>query len=374
MRASVRPHAHGARVQRGDVARAVAQQRQRLLGQRAEDELALGAVGQRLAGLGIDDLDEEVVLVDVRARRAPRGTGPPRPGPIDLREPVDVDGRQPERALDRGAHGRRSTARRRRRRPRARGRPGPRPCLAQRLADVQRVGRAWRTGPGRARSRSSVTWRSVKPPETGTTVAPSRSAPWWKPEPAGEEPVAVGVVHEHPRRARPPSPGSAPSPRSRCRGRAGCSRRPWPCRPCRWRRARARAPRAAPPAGRRGSARAGRPSSRTAAGAGRRGCGRPRAERTPAACRRSRVSGTASSRRATSPRRRSSCSSRRRSRGARSTSETAVACIPVALEVGDERGAEVAEGLLARVQRHVGCERRRAARRRRASCAGWRRR
>ena len=51
----------------GDVARAVADDRQRLLGERREDQLAPLPVGQRLAGLRVDDLGEEVVLEDVQA-------------------------------------------------------------------------------------------------------------------------------------------------------------------------------------------------------------------------------------------------------------------------------------------------------------------
>src|SRR6478735_176353 len=41
----------------------------------------------------------------------------------------------------------------------------------------------------------SCTCRSVMPPLTGTTVAPSRSTPW-RPETAGEEAVAVGDVDD----------------------------------------------------------------------------------------------------------------------------------------------------------------------------------
>ena len=67
MRANVRPQAQRLAGQRRDVAGAVAQQRQRLLGQRREDELAVGAVRDGRAGLGVDDLDEEVVLLHVQA-------------------------------------------------------------------------------------------------------------------------------------------------------------------------------------------------------------------------------------------------------------------------------------------------------------------
>src|SRR5690349_12937369 len=81
------------------------------------------------------------------------------------------------------------------------------------------------------------------------------------------------------------------------------------------------------------------------------------ADSTPAARSFSAAGGTAASSRATVSRRRVGWSSASRSRGARSiASEPAVAGIPVLLEVADERGAEVAEGLLARVGRHVGAK------------------
>ena len=52
--------------QPGQVAGAVADHRHRLLGQRGEDQLALLAVGQHLAGDRVDDLRVEVVLPDVQ--------------------------------------------------------------------------------------------------------------------------------------------------------------------------------------------------------------------------------------------------------------------------------------------------------------------
>ena len=59
--------ARGGRQQPRQVARAVADHRQRLLGQRGEDQLAFLAVGQHRAGLGVDDLGVEMVLPDHRA-------------------------------------------------------------------------------------------------------------------------------------------------------------------------------------------------------------------------------------------------------------------------------------------------------------------
>src|ERR1700760_771731 len=59
--------ARGGRQQAREVARAVADHREGLLGERGEDELALLAVGQHLAGLGVDDLGIEMVFPDDRA-------------------------------------------------------------------------------------------------------------------------------------------------------------------------------------------------------------------------------------------------------------------------------------------------------------------
>ena len=57
-----------------DVARAIAQEWERLLGQRREDELAGLARGERLAAPRVDHLDQEVILLDVQAgaRGSPR--------------------------------------------------------------------------------------------------------------------------------------------------------------------------------------------------------------------------------------------------------------------------------------------------------------
>ena len=89
--------------QRGDVARAVAQERQRLLGQGREDELAVGAVLDALAGVGVDHLDEEVVLLDVQAvARLGALGGDARAD--DLRQAVDVQGDQAELGLEPLAH------------------------------------------------------------------------------------------------------------------------------------------------------------------------------------------------------------------------------------------------------------------------------
>ena len=50
-----------------EIARAVAQDRDEAAPEGGDDALALLAVGDRLVGLGVEDLLEEVVLDDVRA-------------------------------------------------------------------------------------------------------------------------------------------------------------------------------------------------------------------------------------------------------------------------------------------------------------------
>ena len=61
----VRPQEHFSRVTHTDVPGAVAQQRECLLGDGGEHQLTLAALGQHLAGVRVDDLSDEVVLVDV---------------------------------------------------------------------------------------------------------------------------------------------------------------------------------------------------------------------------------------------------------------------------------------------------------------------
>src|SRR5213079_1190470 len=93
--------AAGARLARDrrEVARAIAQQRQRFLRQRREDELADIAVVDGLAALRIDDLDEKVILAHVRA--VTRLDALERDARAHhLRQAVDVDGFQPETRLD----------------------------------------------------------------------------------------------------------------------------------------------------------------------------------------------------------------------------------------------------------------------------------
>ncbi len=92
-----------ARQQARQVARAVADHRHRLLGERREDQLAERAVGQHGAGFRVDDLRVEVVFPD---RRAVLGLGAfaGHARAHHLRQAVDVHRRQPHASLDHRAH------------------------------------------------------------------------------------------------------------------------------------------------------------------------------------------------------------------------------------------------------------------------------
>ena len=232
----------GARLvgQRRDVAGAVAQQRQRLLGQRREDELAVDAVGDRLAGLGSMTSTRKWSSLTCRPSRGLAALGRDARAD-DLREPVDVDApRSPSSASScariASVHGS------------APNRPtssasvvGADARLAQRLGDVQRVGRRRSTAPGACRSRSSV--RLARGDAAGDRDD-RRAEPLGalvEAEPAGEQPVAVGVVDDHAR----PHAGHRHAARHHLGPDvevvAACRRRRSACRPCRWRRGCARA-------------------------------------------------------------------------------------------------------------------------------------
>ena len=71
-----------------DVPGAVAQQRKRLLCDGGEYQLALAALGQHLAGVRVDDLSDEVVLVDVHPSLGGALEGDTGAG--QLGEPVDI--------------------------------------------------------------------------------------------------------------------------------------------------------------------------------------------------------------------------------------------------------------------------------------------
>ena len=180
------PAAAGLEGHRADVARAVAQEGHRLLRERREDELALFALWQDRARLRIDHLDDEVVLVHVQAvarldalRRDTRAA--------HLRESVEVDRPQSwQRRLDLRAQpfrprlsAEQAELELQRRRVDARVLHG--------LCDHDCV-RGRRDEHLRAEVVQEHAWRADIPPETGTTGAPIRSAPWWKPWPPVKSP------------------------------------------------------------------------------------------------------------------------------------------------------------------------------------------
>ncbi len=102
MRRCVRPQSQRSCASARDVARAVAQHRQRFLGQRRDHQFAGLAVGHRRAGLGVDELEQEVVLPAVQPVAAFALAGHARAH--DLGQAVDVVGAQAEARLDLVAH------------------------------------------------------------------------------------------------------------------------------------------------------------------------------------------------------------------------------------------------------------------------------
>ena len=64
-----------------EVVRAIAKHRNGMLAKRREHELALFAVGHRLASLRVDDLPQEVVFGDMLHIARSRDTRPKRLGP-----------------------------------------------------------------------------------------------------------------------------------------------------------------------------------------------------------------------------------------------------------------------------------------------------
>src|SRR5574343_394283 len=95
--------ARSRRQQAGQVAGAVADDREGFLGQRGEDQFALFAVGQHFAGFRVDDLGVEMVFPDHRAVLALDAlAGNARAHHFG--QAVDVDGVDAELALDLGAH------------------------------------------------------------------------------------------------------------------------------------------------------------------------------------------------------------------------------------------------------------------------------
>ena len=96
------PAGTGGVVEAGDVAGAVAQKRQRLFKERGDNQLAGGARGQHLAGFGIDDLRDKMILPDVQP--AAVFTFSRNAGAGQLAHPVVVGGDDAEVFLNLLAH------------------------------------------------------------------------------------------------------------------------------------------------------------------------------------------------------------------------------------------------------------------------------
>ena len=215
----------------------------RLLGQRGEHQLALLAVGQHLAGLGIDHFGIEMILPDVQAvlglhaflRHA---------GADHLRQAVDIGRVHVEGLLDLGAH-----------------RVGP--GLGAEDAELQRrFARVELLLLELVENRQHVARRHRD--DVGLEIVDQLHLPLghaaghrhhgaaelfgavMRAEPAGEQAVAIGVVHDHAGAAA----GGADRARHHVRPDVdigpGCSRPRSACRSCRKKRGRGPAFRAAP--------------------------------------------------------------------------------------------------------------------------------
>ena len=217
MRTCVRPQRARLVVEPRDIARAVAHHRQRFLGQRGDDQFAGFAGRHRLERLRVDHLEQEMILPAVQAvlRHVAFG-GHARPD--DLGQAVEIDRLDARAALrDRGAS-RRSTARRRRCRAAAAACGCRRPSFGD-LGDVERVGRR-RAEHVRAevlQQRHLPLGHAAGDRHDGAAEPLGAVV---HAEPAGEQAVAIGVVQRCRPAARPRRRCSAPSGRSRCRGRA----------------------------------------------------------------------------------------------------------------------------------------------------------
>jgi hypothetical protein len=190
------PASAGLEVDRRDVAGPVAHQRQCLLGQRRQHELALFAGREPRPGRRIDDLGEEVVLVEMQARAPVQALGRDA-GAGHLRQAIHVQRRQPEPQLDLGAE---------RRGPWLAAEDADLECqvvgtkagFGDRLGDPQRVG-----GRREQRLRAQVVQECDLPRgHAARHRDDGRAEPLGalvEAQPAGEQAVAVGVVDEHPR-------------------------------------------------------------------------------------------------------------------------------------------------------------------------------
>ena len=92
----------GRTVQNADVTGPVTEQGKGLFGDGGEHQFPLGAVREHLAGIGIDDLRDEMILTDVHAFLFAALVGDPGTG--ELGEPVDIIGFDPQLVLNILAH------------------------------------------------------------------------------------------------------------------------------------------------------------------------------------------------------------------------------------------------------------------------------
>ena len=281
------------------------------------------------------------------------------PGPAHLRQAVEVHRAQAgQPPLDLARASPPSTARRRTGRARAAATPGR--CLRPRTAcAITSAYEGVATSTCAPRSCSSIAWRAVIPPETGTTGHADPLRALMEAVAAREQPVACSRCGRASRAERRRASCSAPSARSTPRDRRACSRRRSACRGCRSTRA-----------------------ARTSCSTGTRSSPNGYASRSVDLPRERQLARHRPATPTSTPkvaRSRASCSARSSSRGSCSAGSQITVSggahgLPVLLEVLDERRAEVAVRLLAAERRHVLAGRSRAARRRPAARAGCRRR
>ena len=179
---------------RAEIAGPVADQRERLLGQGGEHQLADGSGRDGRAVVRIDRLDQEMVLVDVQP--VARGEALGRdPGSAHLRQAVEVDRLDPERAIDLHAQalGPRLAAEQAQL-ERAGGRIDA--LIGQLLGDHQRVG-GRRDEHLRAEVAQQLRLARRAPARDRHHRGADPLAALVKAETAREQAVAVGVVDHH---------------------------------------------------------------------------------------------------------------------------------------------------------------------------------
>src|ERR1700694_3355465 len=180
LQAQVRPAAGAAlRGGAGDVARAIAEHRQCLLGERRDDELARLALGDRPPAAGVDDLEEKMVLPAVQPVLRLALDGYARPH--DLGQAINVDRLQAKPDLDLAPHGL------------APWLGAEQPDLELALLEVGAGALGDLGDVERIRGRCAQHARAARAEAPGAEM---------RAEPAGEQAVSIGVV-DHIARSRP---------------------------------------------------------------------------------------------------------------------------------------------------------------------------